>query len=106
MIESDRGDHDERRRVGVECAQCGEEGHERVECPAFIASLFCFICGETGHKRVDCAKKIPDDDLKDGACFVCGEDGHAAHKCEKRHVDPKEEERRLAKEAARVLLGE
>ncbi|KAL5708913.1 hypothetical protein ACHQM5_019659 [Ranunculus cassubicifolius] len=65
------------------CYNCGEEGHNALNCTSKKRKKPCFICGSTEHGVRNC-KQGQD-------CFICKKQGHRAKDCpEKNQVTPQE----------------
>lgn len=61
------------KRLAYVCIECGEEGHQRRECPR----VQCMLCDEYGHVKVDCHLVV---------CKLCGEYGHLKTDCHLRDL--------------------
>lgn len=88
------------------CFNCGEEGHNAVNCtskkrkkPCFICGSCdhearkctqgkdCFICNQRGHRAKDCPEKLQLNSRDSKICLRCGDFGHLMFSCS-RDYDP------------------
>ncbi len=46
------GDAGGERKKG--CFKCGQEGHNKANCPQPDVKRACFNCGQEGHNKQDC----------------------------------------------------
>ncbi|XP_038880629.1 uncharacterized protein LOC120072267 isoform X2 [Benincasa hispida] len=61
------------------CYNCGEEGHNAVNCTSAKRKRPCFVCGSLEHNAKSCSK------ARD--CFICKKGGHRANDCPEKHRD-------------------
>ncbi|KAA0058157.1 zinc finger CCHC domain-containing protein 7 isoform X2 [Cucumis melo var. makuwa] len=59
------------------CYNCGEEGHNAVNCTSAKRKRPCFVCGSLEHNAKSCSK------ARD--CFICKKGGHRANVCPEKH---------------------
>ncbi|RYP19494.1 hypothetical protein DL765_003334 [Monosporascus sp. GIB2] len=58
------------------CFNCGQEGHNKAECPnERVFTGTCRVCEKEGHMAKDCPDKPPQ------ICRNCGGEGHHASEC-------------------------
>ncbi|ETS82214.1 hypothetical protein PFICI_07216 [Pestalotiopsis fici W106-1] len=78
------GDHEGADRPRGACYNCGEEGHNKADCPnPRVEREFtgeCRTCGKEGHRAVDCPDRPPQ------MCNNCGQEGHMVAECQNARV--------------------
>ncbi|KAF1974139.1 hypothetical protein BU23DRAFT_118180 [Bimuria novae-zelandiae CBS 107.79] len=68
---------------GRACYGCGEEGHQKRDCPKSSGGggRACYGCGEEGHQKRDCPQSASGSGGDSRACFNCGMTGHRKADC-------------------------